>query len=130
MASSCPYCQCFSGHPGWCPSRSPEKALVREDWITEGRCGDLDPRLFTSEFAARIAPIEALQACLSCPVRMLCLEWSVRTDQEGSVWAGATPKERRRLRSKGLTEHRMQEHFERLEERVALMLADRAEVLA
>ena len=72
--------------------------------IEEGDPGCLcDPELFTGpadiepeneppeDRAARIAV--AREVCASCPVRLPCLAYTLRTRPAAGVWAGFTPEE-------------------------------------
>jgi WhiB family redox-sensing transcriptional regulator len=62
-----------------------------------------DPELFTGPAdiepedeppEARAARIEvARQVCASCPVRLACLAYTLRTRPAAGVWAGFTPEE-------------------------------------
>jgi len=72
--------------------------------VLDGDPGCLcDPELFTgpadiepedepaSDRAARIAV--AREVCASCPVRLACLAYTLRTRPAAGVWAGFTPEE-------------------------------------
>lgn len=74
------------------------------DVVREGDPGCLcDPELFTGpadiepedepadDRAARIAV--ARDVCASCPVRLACLAYTLRTRPAAGVWAGFTPDE-------------------------------------
>ena len=74
------------------------------DAVREGDPGCLcDPELFTGptdiepedepaqDRAARIAV--AREVCASCPVRLACLAYTLRTRPAAGVWAGFTPEE-------------------------------------
>lgn len=41
---------------------------------------------------------EAKAVCASCPVRVPCLEFALRTNEQDGIWGGLTPDERRGLR--------------------------------
>lgn len=118
LNGACPYCFTHSIHPNWCPTIAGD-SLADADWIADGACASMPPAMFTDEIEHNKRPsITVLHACASCPVRRLCLEWSVRTNQDVGVWAGTTPKDRRRMRCNGLGEERITEHFRVLEETV------------
>ncbi len=40
----------------------------------------------------------AKRVCASCPVRELCLEFALRTNQDHGIWGGHTEEERRTIR--------------------------------
>lgn len=44
------------------------------DWLDDAACADLDTSKFFGGQDVRVAPLEVLEACLSCPVRQQCLE--------------------------------------------------------
>ncbi|WP_051549226.1 WhiB family transcriptional regulator [Nocardioides sp. URHA0032] len=71
------------------------------EWSTDARCLHEDPELFfpRGEGSRAQRQIEAARVvCASCPVRGDCLAFAVTTDAQYGVWAGTTPRERRRLR--------------------------------
>lgn len=43
----------------------------------------------------------ARQLCSGCPVAVQCLQYALDNDEQHGVWAGTTPRERRRLRENG-----------------------------
>lgn len=65
------------------------------DWMTQARCTETDPELFTPGQGQSNAP--ARRICASCEVREPCLEYALATNQSG-VWGGTSEKERQRLR--------------------------------
>jgi hypothetical protein len=83
----------------------PSLSLRRlRDMVAAGDPGCLcDPELFTGpsgiepedepadDRAARIAV--AREVCASCPVRLACLAYTLRTRPAAGVWAGFTPEE-------------------------------------
>ena len=40
----------------------------------------------------------ALNACSSCDARRACLEYALAAGEEGGIWGGTLPEERRKLR--------------------------------
>lgn len=75
------------------------------DWLPEAKtpCQTSDPDLFFPgnyglKYHRQIA--EAKAACAECPFQVQCLEWALsRSDLDG-IWAGTTPIERSRMRSR------------------------------
>jgi WhiB family redox-sensing transcriptional regulator len=86
-------------------SALPSLSLRRlRDMVVAGDPGCIcDPKLFTGpadiepedepadDRAARIAV--AREVCASCPVRLACLAYTLRTRPAAGVWAGFTPEE-------------------------------------
>lgn len=74
------------------------------DWRAEAACLDEDPELFfpdgeSPRYAHQIAA--AREVCEGCAVTRPCLEFALRTDQNGGIWAGTTPSQRTALRRRG-----------------------------
>ena len=66
-----------------------------EEWTKDAACRGMPPELF---FPDRDEPIdEALTVCASCPVRMDCLEWALRTREDHGVFGGMSADRRRHL---------------------------------
>lgn len=42
----------------------------------------------------------AKAVCRACPVRLECLDWAVKANEQAGVWGGTTPGERAHLRTK------------------------------
>lgn len=68
-------------------------------WVHEGLCSQVDPDLWYPERGSGGSKA-AKEICRKCPVRLLCLEHAMRTEEIWGVWGGLTEKERRRLRKK------------------------------
>jgi WhiB family redox-sensing transcriptional regulator len=71
------------------------------NWVQQARCRDEDPELFfpigsTGPAAVQVEAAKAV--CLTCPVRLDCLEWALATAQDSGVWGGLSEEERRALR--------------------------------
>lgn len=69
-------------------------------WAALGACRNVDTSVFypehaTPRMAMRIR--EAKQICLSCSVRLECLEYALKYETVG-IWGGLTESERRRTR--------------------------------
>lgn len=41
---------------------------------------------------------EAKTQCFACPVRLLCLEWAIETNQDFGIWGSCTERERRKIK--------------------------------
>ncbi|MFK4103157.1 WhiB family transcriptional regulator [Streptomyces sp. NPDC019531] len=85
----------------------------------EPLCAGSDPSLF---FLDGLGPAvdsqvtETKRVCFACPVRLNCLTDAIRFDAEEGIWAGFTPRERKRLSSR-VTD--MPKIYRQLIERVA-----------
>jgi WhiB family redox-sensing transcriptional regulator len=61
-----------------------------------------NPELFFPDLYTDMTQIKMVrEVCRGCPVRDLCLEWAVASPGEEGLWAGTTPPERRRIRTRG-----------------------------
>jgi WhiB family redox-sensing transcriptional regulator len=63
-----------------------------------------DPNLFFPDsygLRHRKQVREAKDTCVGCPALAECLEWAVGIPSLEGIWAGTTPPERRRIRTKG-----------------------------
>ncbi len=73
---------------------------MQRDWREEAACAGMDTELW---FPARSHPKGAerkrvrvaQEVCASCPVRLACLTFAIRTGQRG-IWGGLTEEQRRR----------------------------------
>lgn len=69
------------------------------DWRDSAACQGMDPDLWFPVSAEPRSRLEAehlklaLDTCRSCPVRLECLEFAVRTGQRGT-WGGMTERQR------------------------------------
>jgi WhiB family transcriptional regulator, redox-sensing transcriptional regulator len=65
------------------------------EWMTRGKCRDLDPEVF---FPSDGIGVQAAQRiCAECPVRSQCLEYALATRVDHGVWGGTSERERRRI---------------------------------
>ncbi len=72
-------------------------ALELPGFFSEAACVGSDPVLFDGETIGAI--LEAKKICSDCPIKDLCLDWAMLT-QDSGVWGGLTPLERKK-HSKG-----------------------------
>ena len=75
---------------------------VYVNWREDVACRDADPDLFfpigTTGSALRQVE-EAKRICRVCPARVQCLDWALENGVTDGLWGGATPEERRVIRS-------------------------------
>lgn len=78
-----------------------EKLMRARDEVGEVSCMSF-PDAFFPELNEEISVTRwAKQACKSCPIRDLCLEYAVVAKEEHGIWGGTSPRERQQLRSRG-----------------------------
>jgi len=72
------------------------------NWHEDVACRDADPDLFfpigTTGAALRQVE-EAKRICRVCPAQIQCLDWALENGVTDGLWGGATPEERRVIRS-------------------------------
>lgn len=84
----------------------PALNYLDEPWRDLAACRDDSEGLFFPD-ETDIGTINAAKAiCAACPVQDECLSYAIETNQSQGIWAGTTPKERRRLRRLWLEEIR------------------------
>ena len=75
---------------------------VYVNWHENVACRDADPDLFfpigTTGAALRQVE-EAKRICRVCPAQIQCLDWALENGVTDGLWGGATPEERRVIRS-------------------------------
>ena len=85
-------------------------ALSQDDgWRDRAACRDMDPDLFfpIGTTGPALDQIESAKGiCRVCPVRELCLEYALATNQEAGIWGGTSEEERRKLRKRWLARRR------------------------
>lgn len=68
-------------------------------------CRGCDPNLFFPEHGGPTDDAKAV--CMSCPVRVECLEFALQNVEKFGIWGGISERERRRLRrERGISETR------------------------
>lgn len=79
-----------------------------ESWMEDGACVGHDPRWWFADDRGRLGStamssesLAALNICASCPVRLKCLDYAMRTETASShtwgIWGGSTAEQRRKL---------------------------------
>lgn len=71
--------------------------FVDQPWADQAICAQTDPEAFYPEKGS--SPRDAKKVCLTCPVRAMCLEWALDTDEKWGVWGGKSERERRVIRA-------------------------------
>jgi WhiB family transcriptional regulator, redox-sensing transcriptional regulator len=70
-------------------------------WRQAAACANVPTETFFPVGLTGEATIQtrmAKRVCASCPVQPLCLEFSLRTNQDHGIWGGYTEEERRTIR--------------------------------
>lgn len=68
------------------------------DWMTDALCAGEDPEIFFPDRTPgrRDQPrfSRAVKICMKCPVRALCLDWAVATEDRFAILGGMTAQQR------------------------------------
>jgi WhiB family redox-sensing transcriptional regulator len=70
------------------------------EWQERALCAQTDPEAFFPEKGGSTR--EAKKVCLSCEVRVECLEYALSSDERFGIWGGLSERERRRLKRKAV----------------------------
>ena len=65
-------------------------------WQERALCAQTDPEAFFPEKGGSTR--EAKRVCLSCEVRVECLDYALAHDERFGIWGGLSERERRRLK--------------------------------
>lgn len=68
------------------------------DWQERGICNQTDPEVFFPNKGGDATLIAAAKrVCMSCEVRVQCLDYALDNDERFGVWGGLTERQRRRI---------------------------------
>ncbi len=70
------------------------------EWQARALCAQTDPEAFFPEKGGSTR--EAKRVCLSCEVRVDCLEYALANDERFGIWGGLSERERRRLKKQAV----------------------------
>ncbi len=70
------------------------------EWQERALCAQTDPEAFFPEKGGSTR--EAKKVCLSCDVRVECLESALHSDERFGIWGGLSERERRRLKKRAV----------------------------
>jgi len=70
-------------------------------WQARALCAQTDPEAFFPEKGGSTR--EAKRVCLSCEVRVECLEYALEQDERFGIWGGLSERERRRLKRRAVS---------------------------
>jgi len=68
----------------------------RSSWWGLASCQGVNPDLFFPASEQDATP--ALEICASCPVREVCLEHALTSEEREGIWGATTPRQRREMR--------------------------------
>ena len=66
------------------------------EWQERALCAQTDPEAFFPEKGGSTR--EAKRVCMSCEVRVQCLDYALENDERFGIWGGLSERERRRVR--------------------------------
>jgi WhiB family transcriptional regulator, redox-sensing transcriptional regulator len=69
-------------------------------WQERSLCAQTDPEAFFPEKGGSTR--EAKRVCLSCEVRVECLEYALENDERFGIWGGLSERERRRVKKRAV----------------------------
>ena len=69
-------------------------------WQTDALCAQTDPEAFFPEKGGSTR--EAKRVCMSCEVRVSCLEYALENDERFGIWGGLSERERRRVKRRAV----------------------------
>ena len=66
------------------------------EWQERALCAQTDPEAFFPEKGGSTR--EAKRVCMSCEVRVQCLDYALENDERFGIWGGLSERERRRVK--------------------------------
>jgi WhiB family redox-sensing transcriptional regulator len=69
-------------------------------WQERALCAQTDPEAFFPEKGGSTR--EAKRVCLSCEVRVQCLDYALAHDERFGIWGGLSERERRRVKKRAV----------------------------
>jgi WhiB family redox-sensing transcriptional regulator len=67
-------------------------------WQERALCAQTDPEAFFPDKGGSTR--EPKRICLSCEVRVQCLEYALENDERFGIWGGLSERERRRVKKR------------------------------
>ena len=74
----------------------PDEVPAELEWQERALCAQTDPEAFFPEKGGSTR--EAKRVCLSCEVRVECLDYALANDERFGIWGGLSERERRRVK--------------------------------
>lgn len=80
--------------------------LMDQAWMEQGVCYDTQSNLWfpygddasVASYSYSVQTAQAKELCFTCPVRVECLTFAIRTSQHFGIWGGLDPDERDKAR--------------------------------
>jgi WhiB family redox-sensing transcriptional regulator len=77
-----------------------DEAVNELQWQERALCAQTDPEAFFPEKGGSTR--EAKRVCLSCEVRVECLDYALGNDERFGIWGGLSERERRRVKKRAV----------------------------
>jgi WhiB family redox-sensing transcriptional regulator len=77
-----------------------DEAVNELGWQERALCAQTDPEAFFPEKGGSTR--EAKRVCLSCEVRVECLDYALANDERFGIWGGLSERERRRVKKRAV----------------------------
>ena len=77
-----------------------DEVVEELQWQERALCAQTDPEAFFPEKGGSTR--EAKRVCLSCDVRVECLEYALANDERFGIWGGLSERERRRVKKRAV----------------------------
>ena len=77
-----------------------DEAVNELGWQERSLCAQTDPEAFFPEKGGSTR--EAKRVCLSCEVRVECLDYALAKDERFGIWGGLSERERRRVKKRAV----------------------------
>jgi len=77
-----------------------EEAPSELEWQERALCAQTDPEAFFPEKGGSTR--EAKRVCMSCEVRVQCLDYALENDERFGIWGGLSERERRRVKKRAV----------------------------
>ena len=78
----------------------PLSDVLSSSWQERALCAQTDPEAFFPEKGGSTR--DAKRVCLSCDVRVECLEYAMEQDERFGIWGGLSERERRRMKKQAV----------------------------
>ena len=82
------------------PDVTDDEVTEELTWQERALCAQTDPEAFFPEKGGSTR--EAKRVCLSCDVRVECLEYALSNDERFGIWGGLSERERRRVKKRAV----------------------------
>ena len=90
----------ISSRPAAAVADDVEEAPSELEWQERALCAQTDPEAFFPEKGGSTR--EAKRVCLSCEVRVQCLDYALENDERFGIWGGLSERERRRVKKRAV----------------------------